>query len=223
VIPRDSAQAKKYLLSDDPGDPPVGASEIYYNTQQMYDSFMMFAYAADAMLQQEPSLSSGSIRGPRLYDALLKTRLAASQGKIVLDGYGLKDGHFLMRNVWGKQKIKVLLLDSWAKKVFDIANPDLMVTDLSGKVTWKFQGDPIVFMGNTSTSPPNVVLGNCAAGTYFVPSTNPAETGCKDCPAGYYIERNTAAGYSRPHAAVGHTCLACGCHGTERCLLQRPR
>jgi hypothetical protein len=190
------AQVQKYLLSEDPGE-LAGASEMYYHVQQYYDSLMMFAHAADALLKQDPSLPAEEVRGKRLYDSILKTRFVASQGKIVIDGFGLKDGFFCVRNIWGKQKIKVLLLDSWAKKAVDFFNPNTTVTDLSGKISWQFQGQPVLFMGNTSVSPTNVVLGNCPAGKFLV-KTAEGELDCKPCAPGFFIERDDSRGYMPP-------------------------
>ena len=188
------AKAKKYLLSEEPGEPPARADRIYYHTQQLYDAFMAFANAADAILKSDPTTAPSAIKGSKLYDTMLKTRFVGSQGKFVLDGYGLKDGHFLMRNVWGKESVKVLLIDSWAKKAFDLKNPDLMVTNLAGNVTWKFQGDPVLFMGNVSETPINKIVGHCAAGTFYTPDADTTKTACSSCPAGFYIERNDASG-----------------------------
>ena len=165
---------------------------------------MMFANAADALLQKDPSMTAGQIRGANLYDAILKNRFVASQGKIVIDGYGLKDGHFAVRNLWGKPpwhtKTSVLLLDSWAKTASAILNPDVMLTDYTGTIRWKFNGDPILFMGNTSIAPKNVRPGHCPAGMFYTRYTEAesakkgADGSCDACKAGFYIQRDMERG-----------------------------
>ena len=68
---------------------------------QFYDTIIEFAYAADAMLKEDPTRAPSSIRGAALYEALTKTRTVGMQGRVVIDEYGLKEGHFVIRNVWG--------------------------------------------------------------------------------------------------------------------------
>ena len=68
---------------------------------QFYDTIIEFAYAADAMLKEDPTRAPSSIRGTALYEALTKTRTVGMQGRVVIDDYGLKEGHFVIRNVWG--------------------------------------------------------------------------------------------------------------------------
>ena len=68
---------------------------------QFYDTIIEFAYAADAILKEDPTRAPSSIRGAALYEALTKTRTVGMQGRVVIDEYGLKEGHFVIRNVWG--------------------------------------------------------------------------------------------------------------------------
>ncbi len=125
------------------------AGTLYDSNLQYYDAVMEFAHGADEALRKDPRLAPTSIKGPVLFDAMTTMLpFVGMQGKIVLDEYGLKEGFFAVRNVWGKKSIKVLLMDTWARKCIDYFNPNLLVTDLSGNVTWKFQGNPTLFMGN---------------------------------------------------------------------------
>jgi hypothetical protein len=52
----------------------------------------------------------------------------------------------------GKQSVLVMLLDTYAKSATPIDSNGVWVTDLSGNITWKFQGEPALFMGRHRNS-----------------------------------------------------------------------
>ena len=45
-----------------------------------------------------------------------------------------------------------MLLDTYAKSATPIDSNGVWVTDLSGNITWKFQGEPALFMGRHRNS-----------------------------------------------------------------------
>ena len=49
----------------------------------------------------------------------------------------MKEGLFLVKNYWGRQGLKVLLLDSWAGTAAPIWNNDTYVWDATGTIKWR--------------------------------------------------------------------------------------
>ena len=169
--------------------------QMYANAMQFYDALMEFVNGVDAILRKDPKTPPTSIRGAALFEAMTTMpTFVGMQGKIVLDLYGLKEGFFAIRNNWGKTSVNVLLMDTWARVARDVFNPDTWVTDLSGNVKWKFQGNPVLFMGNTTKSPKNVVKGRCLPGFFFDPLKLGADPDadcpqcCNECEVGFFIE-----------------------------------
>jgi hypothetical protein len=162
AYPKRLQEAKKLVR----GDHLLDMDLLYHNAIQFYDAVMEFAHGVDAVLRQDPQRSPTSIRGADLYEAMTTMPpFVGMQGKIVLDAYGLKEGHFAMRNVWGKQSLKVLLMDTLHRSISDVTHLNTWVTDLSGTVTWKFQGQPILFMGKAPPlQPPNRSVCPCFFG-----------------------------------------------------------
>ena len=64
----------------------------------------------------------------------------------------LHSGHRMDRGRAGKQSVLVMLLDTYAKSATPIDSHGVWVTDLSGNITWEFQGKPALFMGRHRNS-----------------------------------------------------------------------
>ena len=150
-----------------------------------------------------------SCLGPALFEAITKSDPVTSTGRVVLDGLGLKEGIFVLRNVVGKSDVLVMKLDTYLKvatPVLYTKQPNkrrrkasveqveyrepIFVTDLSGKVRWQWNGNPILFAGNISDPPKDRVLGHCLPGYYQGPITDDAspEKSCAKCPPGLFID-----------------------------------
>ncbi len=128
---------------------PALEDDIYLGVQQFYDATMEFVQGVDAMLRGDPQRPTSPLRGADVIDAILNDmeHFVGVQGKVVVDAYGVKEGNYVIRNIWGKEAIPVLLLDTWSRSASPIPNPERWVTDISGTIRWKFQGNPTLFMG----------------------------------------------------------------------------
>jgi hypothetical protein len=177
-------------------------SRAYDNTywdvvMQYYDALMHFAQAASSMLEDKPGTDAAAIKGKALYQKLTsgKPSFSALQGRHVVDGFGTKEGHFVLRTIIGTEYVATLLLDTFTQTVTYLANENKMVTDLDG-VTWQFPSGFTLFRGNTTEAPPDMVLGTCPSGKKLVPSSVPDAQGtCADCEPGLY----SLSGYEDLH------------------------
>ena len=142
-----SLEAAKAAFTD--GIPEPDNNLFFQRTQQFYDATMEYVQGVDAMLRKDPQRLTSPLRGADVVDAIVSYMepFVGFQGKIVVDAYGVKEGNFIIRNVWGKEAINVLLMDTWSRSASPIPNPDRWVTDISGTIRWKFQGNPTLFMG----------------------------------------------------------------------------
>ena len=104
-------------------------------------------------------------------------------------------------------QVSVYLMDTKSKAMIPISNADRWVTDGTGNLRWKFQGNPFLFMGNVSDPPLDLVPGTCDPGQYLIPDPpqkgKPVTGRCEVCGAGYY----TVEGMTGKHDTTG--CTAC--------------
>jgi hypothetical protein len=178
---RDFEAAKLRLESDN--EDGSWFSSVYF-----YDAVRMFLLAVDGLLRDQPGRSLSQLSGEELFNALTNQEIVGFTGRIVVDGFGTKEGFYVIRNVWGKTGLLVYLLDTYTQNAFPVDKGGTVLTDLSGHMTWRFNGSidsPVVFPGNTSTPPQNRVVGVCLPGTKLVTHDSEDEH-CAECDPGFY-------------------------------------
>ncbi len=121
-------------------DKELFCPECYF--VQFFDAVMIFANAADKLLRDNPKRDLSTLKGPDLFKAMTKNEFTALQGRMVIDLFGTKEGHFVVRNVWGQGDTMtlppVLLLDTLAVAVIPLAVEPITITGINGQ-TWTFQ------------------------------------------------------------------------------------
>jgi hypothetical protein len=172
----------------------------WYAVVNYYDAVMHFAQAASSMLEDEPT-AAPELRGKALYQKLTsgKPKFVGLQGRHVVDGFGAKEGHFVLKTIIGKEYVRVAIMDTYTQTVsFVQDNENLMVTDLDG-VSWQFPNGQSLFRVNTTEAPPDIVLGTCKSGQKLISESKI----CVDCTPGFY----SVSGYEDLHDKTA--CDAC--------------
>jgi hypothetical protein len=124
-----------------------------------------------------------------------------------MDVFGNKEGHFVIRNVVGKEALSVYWFDTKAMSMTRVAHSDRTVSDWTGAIQWKFHGDPVVFMGNQTEPPLDSVNGFCDSGQYL--STGLSGR-CVECAPGFIMPPN--ASFTEKHANTACAVCALGTH-----------
>ena len=165
----------------------------------LYDTTLLFGYGVAQAIRESDAAGPvvGALEDPYSFKARLRRQqIAGFHGKFEFDDTDEFSPDVGLYNVWGRTALLVAKLAS--SRGFDLVSVrhgSPLVSDSTGTVHWHFQGDPIVWPGNT-TSTHSIRVG-CPPGMHV-----DAGARCKPCEAGSFSTHPTLA-------LDPTTCVAC--------------
>jgi hypothetical protein len=159
---------------------------------------MLYAHCLDTILSQshgdsDEAVARASRDAERVMANIAVVPFTGATGYVIIDGQGNREPDYTVSQLWGTELVTLINMNPKTGS-FDIVNftqTTVFVSSFNGSVTWRFQGTPFLYPGNTTDRPPNVEFGiqPCNAGSFFDESKND----CRPCAAGYYSAEAQAA------------------------------
>ena len=213
----EQARNMKVNASHPPMDVP---SDIAY----WYDAAMLYANCLDTILSQlhsdsDEAVQTASRDAARVMANISVQPFTGASGYVIMDKLGNREPDYTISQLWGTELVTIINLNAKTEK-FDIRNftqEAVFVTSFDGSATWRFEGIPFLYPGNTTETPPFVVLGaqQCDFGHFYDKSIND----CKPCDAGSFLANGydvaaatecvkCSAGFSQ-HSPGSSSCIEC--------------